>query len=74
MAEGGYHLRKPQKPTHTALTIPGSGHKKIKDPPTWLKVVTTLEKPQNPTHTALTGQQSNVLAIVTKLIRLIQQK
>ena len=28
--------------------IPGGGHKKIKDPPTWLKVATTLEKPSIP--------------------------
>ena len=30
--------------------ITGGGHKKIKDPPTWLKVATTLEKPPTPTH------------------------
>ena len=29
--------------------IPG-GHKRLKDPPTWLKVVITLEKPPAPTH------------------------
>ena len=26
--------------------IPGGGHKKLKDLPTWLKVATTLENPQ----------------------------
>ena len=28
--------------------IPGGGHNRLKDPPTWLKVATTLEKPPNP--------------------------
>ena len=28
----------------------GGGHKKIKGPPTWLKVATTLEKPPTVTH------------------------
>ena len=28
--------------------IPCGGHAKIKDPPTWLKVATTLENPPNP--------------------------
>ena len=32
-----------------------SGHEKIKDPPTWLKVATTLEKPQPPpTYSVMT--------------------
>ena len=30
--------------------IPGGGHNRLKDPPTWLKVATTLEKPPTPTH------------------------
>ena len=30
--------------------ILGGGHKKIKDPPTWLKVTTTLKKLPTPTH------------------------
>ena len=28
--------------------IPGGSHNRLKDPPTWLKVATTLEKPQTP--------------------------
>ena len=28
--------------------IHGGGHKRLKDPPTWLKVATTLKKPQPP--------------------------
>ena len=31
--------------------IPGGGHKKIKDLPTWPKVATTLEKTPTPIHT-----------------------
>ena len=30
--------------------IPGSGHKRLKDLPTWLKGATTLENPPTPTH------------------------
>ena len=30
--------------------IPGGGHERLKDPPTWLKVATTLEKPPTPTQ------------------------
>ena len=30
--------------------IPGGGHKRLMDPPTCLKVATTLEMPPNPTH------------------------
>ena len=29
---------------------PGGGHKRLKNPPTRLKVATTLEKPPTPTH------------------------
>ena len=30
--------------------IPGGCHKRLEDPPAWLKVATTLEKPPTPTH------------------------
>ena len=32
--------------------IPGSGHKRLKDPLTWLKVATTLQNPPTPIHTS----------------------
>ena len=30
--------------------IAGGGHNRLKYPPTWLKVATTLEKPPTPTY------------------------
>ena len=30
--------------------IAGGGHDRLKDPPTWLKVATTLEKPPTSTY------------------------
>ena len=40
------------------LKIPGGGHKSFKDPPTWLKVATTLEKPANPIHDFTAGSEA----------------
>ena len=38
--------------------------KRLKDPPTWLKVATTLEKPPTPTHRRITR-----MAITLDLLR-----